>query len=149
MNKLAVIALLLLTGAASAGAERVSVDDAWIRATVPGQKVAGAYMAIRTDFDGQLVAVASPRAARTEIHEMRMDGQIMRMRPVSAVPLTADKTTELKPGGLHIMLVNLAQPIRAGEKIPLELVIERDGKRARVPVMAEARSAVPVSRHDH
>ena len=127
--------------AQSAWSATISVTDAWARATMPGQPVSGAYMNIQADADARLVGVSSPRVPDVEVHEMKMDGDVMRMREVKAIDLPKGKTVSLRPGGYHIMLMNLKKPIAAGEIIPLALVIESDGKRQTVEVKAEARVA--------
>jgi len=131
---------IAVLAAPSAWAAKVSVADAWARATVPGQKVSAAYMKILSDADAKLVAASSPAVPRVEVHEMRMDGQVMRMREVKAIDLPAGKTVNLEPGGYHIMLMNLGRPIAVGEMIPLTLTIESGGKRQTVEVRAEARA---------
>ena len=123
----------------SAGAQ-VTVADAWVRATVPGQPVAAAYLKIRSARAAKLVAVRTPVTARAEIHEMRMDGGIMRMRPVTRLELPAGKMVELKPGGYHLMLMNIAKPLRPGEVVPIALVIEGPkNRRQEVKIEAEVR----------
>ncbi|MBW8370064.1 MAG: copper chaperone PCu(A)C [Thiobacillus sp.] len=124
----------------AAGAAEISVSDAWARATMPGQKVSGAYMQIRSDVDARLVGASSPAVPRVEVHEMKMDGDVMRMREVQSIELPKGKTVSLEPGGFHIMLMNLPKPIAAGDVIPLTLVVESGGKRQNVEVKAEARS---------
>jgi copper(I)-binding protein len=133
-------ALFACTAALPAWAANISVTDAWARATMPGQKVSGAYMQLRADADARLVGASSPVVPRVEVHEMKMDGDVMRMREVKAVELPKGKTVSLEPGGFHIMLMNLPQPISAGEMIPLTLVVESGGKRQTVEVQAEARA---------
>src|SRR4030067_8662 len=98
-------------------AANISVTDAWARATVPGQKVSGAYMRIQSDADARLVSASSPAVPRVEVHEMKMDGDVMRMREVKAIELPKGKTVSLEPGGYHIMLMNLTKPIAAGEQV--------------------------------
>ena len=138
----ALVAAALLASAATlpAWAANLSVTDAWARATMPGQKVSGAYMQIRSDADARLISASSPAVPRVEIHEMKMDGDVMRMREVEAIELPKGKTVSLEPGGFHIMLMNLPQPIAAGEVIPLVLTVESGGKRQTVEVKAEARA---------
>ncbi|MBW8329529.1 MAG: copper chaperone PCu(A)C [Thiobacillus sp.] len=126
--------------AQSAWAANVSVTDAWARATMPGQKVSGAYMQLQSDVDARLIGASSPAVPRVEVHEMKMDGDVMRMREVQSVDLPKGKTVSLEPGGFHIMLMNLSKPIAAGDVIPLTLVVESGGKRQNVEVKAEARS---------
>jgi copper(I)-binding protein len=120
-----------------------------VRTTVPGQNVAGAYMELHADADARLLRASSPRVPRVELHEMRMDGTVMRMRPITAVALKGGEKVDLKPGGLHLMLVGLAQPIREGEKIPLTLVVERGGQQENVSVTAVARAGGHAAHHRH
>lgn len=125
---------------ASSVRAQVTVEDAWVRATVPGQPVAAAYFKIRSAQTAELVAVSTPVTVRAEIHETRMEGGIMRMRLVARLELPAGKTVELKPGGYHLMLMNIAKPLRPGEVVPITLVIEgsRNG-RQEVQIEAEVR----------
>ncbi|MDT3705967.1 MAG: copper chaperone PCu(A)C [Thiobacillus sp.] len=138
----ALVAAAFLASAASlpAWAANVSVTDAWARATMPGQKVSGAYMQIQSDADARLLGASSPAVPRVEVHEMKMDGDVMRMREVKAIDLPKGKTVSLQPGGYHIMLMNLEKPIAAGDMIPLTLTIESGGKQQTVEVKAEARA---------
>ncbi|HMM46779.1 MAG TPA: copper chaperone PCu(A)C [Thiobacillaceae bacterium] len=140
MKKLVAAVLLASTASLPAWAANVSVSDAWARATMPGQKVSAAYMQILADADARLVSASSSAVPRVEVHEMTMDGDVMRMREVKAIELPKGKTVSLQPGGLHIMLMNLQKPIAAGEVIPLTLVIESGGKQQTVEVKAEARA---------
>jgi len=150
LNALIVTTLAALA-APSVWAVNVSVTDVWARATVPGQPVSGAYMKIQADADARLISASSPLIPQVEVHEMKMDGDVMRMREVQALDLPKGKTVSLQPGGYHLMLMNLKQPIVAGEMVPLTLVIESGGKRQNVDVKAEARaagsSAMPHAHH--
>lgn len=147
-------AALALASAACAHAQ-VTVSDAWVRATVPQQKATGAFMRLRAASDARLVSASSPLAPVVEVHEMRMQDNVMKMRQVAALDLAAGKTVELKPGGYHIMLMDLKQQVKAGEKVPLTLVFEdKTGKRETQVVQAEVRalnaSAQPAaSGHKH
>ena len=144
-------AAALLIGAASlpAGAANISVSDAWARATMPGQKVSAAYMQIQSDADARLIGASSPVVPRVEVHEMKMDGDVMRMREVKAIDLPKGKTVMLQPGGLHVMLMNLPKPIAAGDIIPLVLVVESGGKQQTVEVKAEARAPMGAGAMQH
>jgi hypothetical protein len=135
-----IIAAALVLAAQPAMAANISVDDAWARATMPGQKVSAAYMQIRSDAPARVLSASSPAVPRVEVHEMKMDDGVMRMREIKAIELPAGKTVSLEPGGLHIMLMNLPKPIAAGDVIPLTLVIESRGKQQTVEVKAEARA---------
>lgn len=121
-------------------AANVSVTGAWARVTMPGQAVGGAYMQIQSDADARLVGVFSPVAPRVEMHEMKMDGDVMRMRELKSVELPKGRTISLEPGGFHLMLMNLKKPIAAGDVIPLTLLVESAGKRQHIQVKAEARA---------
>jgi len=124
----------------SAGAANVIVSNAWARATMPGQPVSAAYMQIKSDADAKLIGVSSPAVPRVEVHEMKMEGDVMIMREVKAIDLPKGKTVALEPGGFHIMLMNLKQPIVAGEVIPLTLEVASGGKKQTGKVKAEARA---------
>jgi hypothetical protein len=133
--------ILFFIAAFSAHAE-VTVQGPWVRATVAQQKVTGAFMAITSTVDAHVVGITSPVADRAEIHEMKMDNDIMTMRAVPSLPLGAGKTVSLAPGGYHIMLFGLHQQVKAGDSVPLTLLIE-DGQKQRttVEVKAIAKSA--------
>jgi copper(I)-binding protein len=148
LNALLVTAIATLA-VQSAWAANISVTGAWARATMPGQPVSGAYMTIQADADARLVGASSPAVPRVEVHEMKMDGDVMRMREVKAIDLPKGKTVSLEPGGYHIMLMNLKKPIAAGEIIPLTLVIESGGKQQHVEVKAEARASTGGMQHQH
>lgn len=144
-----VIAVAAGLAAQAAWAANVSVTDAWARATMPGQQVSGAYMQIQADADARLVSVSSPAVPRVEVHEMKMDGGVMRMREVKSIDLPKGKTVSLEPGGFHIMLMNLKKPIAAGDVIPLTLVVESGGKQQTVEVKAEARAMGAMQQPSH
>ncbi len=133
--------LLFFILACAAHAE-VTVQDAWIRITVPQQKVTGAFMKITSTADAHLVGIKSPIAERAEIHEMKMDNDVMTMRAIPSLPLGAGKSVSLAPGGYHIMLFGLHQQVKAGDSVPLTLLIE-DGQKQRttIEVKAIAKSA--------
>ncbi len=119
----------------------VTVTEAWVRGTVPAQKATGAFMKLRSSDDAKLVAAASPAAKIVEVHEMAMKGNVMEMRAVESLALPAGKTVELKPGGYHVMLIDLVKPLGAGDTVPVTLtVVGKDGKPAKVEVKAEVRA---------
>ncbi len=123
-----------------------------MRPTVAGQSVAGAYLDITAKKPARLVAALSPVSPDVQIHWMQMDGEVMRMREVTSIALPKNTPVSLKPGGYHLMLMQLKKPILAGETIPLILVIETHGKRENVKVKALAQ-ATPADgnapAHDH
>ena len=129
MKHLIITSLLALTTAAWAQTA-VKVEGAWVRGTVASQKATGAFMSLTPSANARLVAVQSPVAGVVEIHEMVMEKDIMRMRPISGLDLAAGRTFELKPGGYHVMLMDLKQPLKGGDQVPITLVFE-DGTRKR------------------
>lgn len=119
---------------------QVKVDDPWVRATVAPQKATGAFMQLTSPKAAKVVAASSPVAEMVEIHEMKMDNGVMKMRAVEALALPAGQTVALKPGSYHVMLMGLKAPIKAGETVSLTLTLEgEDKQRTTVEVKAEAR----------
>lgn len=112
---------------AAAAHAQVDVKDAWVRAAVPGQSGTGAFMNITAKDGAKLVGASSPVAGVAEVHEMKMEGDVMRMRAVPALDLPAGKTVALKPGGYHVMLMELKQALPQGGTVPLTLIL-RDAK---------------------
>ena len=151
------IALALGTSASLPVFAQVTVKDAWIRATVPGQSGTGGFMALRsTQGPLALVGFSTPVAGTAELHEMAMQGEVMRMRPVSGLDLPAGQVVELKPGGHHLMLMDLKKPLVAGTSVPLVLKLKTpEGRtvdqRVNVPVRTAAPQALatPAEAHDH
>jgi periplasmic copper chaperone A len=127
---------------ASAGVlAQITVTEPWVRGTVGGMKATGAFMQIASKADTRLVSAASPAAKVVEIHEMAMVDNVMRMRAIAALPVPAGKPVELRPGGYHVMLIDLVKPLEAGATVPIALTFEgKDGKRETVEVKAEVRA---------
>lgn len=138
---LARLAISLFTVALAAGAAaEVRVDEPWVRATVDGQKASGAFMTLTSTRDARLVAVRTPAAGVAEIHEMALENNVMRMRPIDALALPAGKPVVLRPGGYHLMLLELGGTLKVGEKVGLTLTVEQaDGTREQVEVQAPVR----------
>jgi copper(I)-binding protein len=106
------------------GVAPVDVRDAWIRASVPGQSGTGAFMKLTAPSGARLVGASTPAAGVAGVHEMKMEGDTMRMRGVASLELPPRQTVELKPGGYHIMLMDLKQPLATGTTVPLTLDFE-------------------------
>jgi len=135
-SRLSLMGLLLALLAAPALAQ-VTVTDAWVRGTVPGQKGTGAYMQLTSAADMTLIGVASPAAKVAEIHEMAQDGNMMRMRAVDQLALPAGKAVALKPGGYHVMLMDLAHPLKEGDVVPVTLTFaDKAGKKVTQEIKA-------------
>jgi periplasmic copper chaperone A len=137
----ALLAAIWLGSPLWAAPPAVEVTHAWVRATVPGQPVAGAYLTIQSARAAKLVAVSSPVAASAEMHSMSGAGGVMRMRKLEALALPAGKPVELKSGGDHIMLLEIKHQLRPGDKVPITLTIEQGGSRKAVAIEAEVREA--------
>ena len=142
MRKL--LACFLLGACAAAWAQPgvpVQVDGAWARTIVPGQQSSGAYMTLTGSEPLTLLGAETPAAGIVEIHQMKMEGDIMKMRAADTLPLAAGQPLQLAPGGYHFMLMDLKDPFKAGTQIPFTLRF-RDGKgklrtvAVRVPVQA-------------
>ncbi|MDT9001399.1 copper chaperone PCu(A)C [Paucibacter sp. APW11] len=118
---LALFSALLFSGMVQA---QVQASQAWARATVAQQKATGVFLTLTAAKDARLVELSSPVAGIAEVHEMVMDGSTMKMRALPVLALQAGKPVELKPGGLHLMLMDLKRPIAAGDLVPLSLVFE-------------------------
>ena len=115
------LAFTLATGLASAQTPTIKVEGAWARATVPGQKGTGAFMNITAKEGTRLVGVSSPVAGVAEVHEMKMENDIMKMRAVPGLDLPAGQTVSLKPGGYHLMLMDLKAPLMKDSTVPVTL----------------------------
>jgi hypothetical protein len=117
---------------------QTTVADPWVRGTVAQQKATGLFATITSTTGGKLVAASSPVAGVVEIHEMTMDGTTMKMRALpNGLALPAGQAVELKPGGFHVMLMDLKQPLKAGDTVAVTLTIENaGGKKETVEVKA-------------
>jgi copper(I)-binding protein len=143
----AAAATLLL---ASAHAE-TTVADAWVRGTVPQQQATGLFATVTSSTGGRLVAVRTPVAGVAEIHEMKMDGNTMKMRALAdGLALPAGQPVKLAPGGYHVMLMGLKQALKAGDVVPVTLVVEdKDGRREEVELQAPVRALGAMPAHGH
>lgn len=138
--KNAFLALTTLLLASPALADTVTVDDAWVRATAPGQKVAGAFMNLTADTEMTLISGTSPAAEKVELHTMSMDNGVMVMRPLKEIALPKGRTVSLKPGGMHVMLIGLKSQIVAGARTPVTLTVRGPGgKEQKLSVDLEVR----------
>jgi copper(I)-binding protein len=122
-----IILAMLMAAAVPAALAQVEVREAWIRATVPSARSSGLFMQIKSGQDAQLVGVRSSAAGAAEIHQMKMDGQMMRMHPVPAIELPAGQAVNLAAGGYHVMLMDLKRQLKEGETVPVTLVIRKKG----------------------
>jgi copper(I)-binding protein len=140
---LAAAGLLLTCGVpayATPAAPLVTVSNAWALATVPAQTASGAYMELNSKEGARLVKVESPVAGSIEMHEMKMDGNVMKMRELKNIDIPPGKTIRLDSSGYHLMLLDLKHQLKPGTVAPLTLTVEsRDGRRSKIEVNAEVR----------
>jgi len=115
-------------GAAAQSAD-IQIKDAWARATPGAAQTAAAYVTILSAVGDRLTAVSTPVAQKADLHNMTMDGSVMKMRQVDAIDLPAGQTVTLKPGGYHIMLTGLAKPLKDGDTFPLTLTFDKASAR--------------------
>jgi periplasmic copper chaperone A len=142
-------AVALALAAAPAHAQ-VKIGNAWVRGAVPGQLATGAFLDITSTRDAALIKAESPVAATVEVHAMEMQNNMMTMREAPKVDLPAGKQVRLAPGGFHIMLMDLKQPLKNGETVPLKLTIEYSDKtRETVEVQAQVRRLGSSQEYQH
>ncbi|SDT21762.1 copper chaperone PCu(A)C [Pseudomonas granadensis] len=141
---------LSLLGLAFQASAQTTVDDAWVRATVPNQSASGAFMTLTADSDSKLLSVASPVAKEVQIHEMTMKNDIMSMGPVKSVDLPAGKAVAFDPNGYHVMLMGLTGQLKEGESVTLTLTVENaKGEKETLEVKAPVRALTNMPGHDH
>ena len=145
-----IIVLTALIGSA-AFAQNVVVADGWVRATVQGQKATGAFMKITAKDTAKFIAGSSPVAGLVEIHEMKMDKDVMKMAAMpNGLDLPAGKTVELKPGSYHVMLMDLKSPLAADSTVPVTLTFQDSkGNKTSQELKLPVKPMMPTSEHKH
>jgi copper(I)-binding protein len=127
----------------------VKVESAWARATVQGQKATGAFMKLTAPQATRLVSVSTPVAGVAEIHEMKMDGGVMKMRAVPVLDLPANQPVELKPGSYHLMLMDLKAPLMKDSSVALTLVFkDAKGVESKQQISVPVNTGMPAE-HSH
>ena len=159
MKKFAAIAALLVCVGGHVHAQNVEknveknieVKDAWVRTTVPGQRSTGAFMTITAKENAKLVSISTPVAGVAEVHEMKLDGDVMRMRAVpGGVDLPAGKAVALVPGGYHVMLMDLKAALPKDSTIPMTLVFkDAEGVESRLELKLPVATTVPAGMAEH
>lgn len=141
-----IFALAMLLAWSGVSSAQVQVQDAWVRAAVQGQSATGAFMSLTSKEGARLIGVSSPVAGVVEIHEMKMDGDVMKMRAVAGLDLPPGRSVVLKPGGYHVMMMDLKRALKVGERVPLELRLEtRDKRLVTQPIEIEVAARAPGS----
>ena len=111
--------------ASHVAAQTITVSNAWVRATVQGQKATGAFMTVTSKENAKLLSASTPVAGIVEIHEMKMEKDVMKMAALpNGLDLPAGKAVDLKPGGYHIMLMDLKLPLNKDVGVPLTLTFQ-------------------------
>ena len=146
--RLLILALLL---AATTARAQVEVDNAWARATAPGAPVAGGYMTIRNKgaAPDRLVGASSSAAAKVELHVHIKEGEVVKMRQVPAYDIPGNGSFELKPGGAHLMFMQITRPFKEGEKVPVKLRFEKAGEVSVDFAVGRLGSVAPPPAHKH
>ena len=153
-NKISVALALAALWTGQALAQNVQVKDPWARATVQGQKASGAFMTLTAKADTTLLGASSSVAGVAEVHEMKMDGDVMKMRAVPALDLPAGKTVQLKPGSYHLMLMDLKRPLLKDSTVPVTLRFKNaDGVDSQLELLVPVATTAPGPKtdmpHDH
>jgi copper(I)-binding protein len=143
-----------ITVNAAATVNTVSIKDAWVRPTNPGQEVGAAYMSFLSAQDTTLVSVESDVTKSVEIHSMSMQNGIMKMRMMNTMPLAAGKPYKLAPGGYHLMLFDLKKPLSVGGQVNFIFTFKDKNKvefkqSIKVPVQSSAEAASTTDLHNH
>lgn len=154
MNALFRIGLLATALLSTSAWAQVKIDQAWARATVQGQKATGAFMTLTASQPLQLVAVSSPVAGVAEIHEMKMEGNVMKMRALPVLHLPAGQAVALKPGGHHLMLMDLKAPLAPNSSVSLTLTFKdaqgvQSQQQLSLPVSTGMPAGMPAGHHKH
>ncbi|WP_431283852.1 copper chaperone PCu(A)C [Humitalea sp. 24SJ18S-53] len=127
----------------------IAIGHPWSRAAVAGGTGAG-FMTLRSTGAGdRLLSASSPAARTVELHTAIRDGEVMRMRPVTDIPVAAGQSVTLAPGGFHIMLIGLTQPMAAGSRVPLTLRFERGGEVTVELAVERAGAPAAAGAHQH
>jgi periplasmic copper chaperone A len=127
----ALLAVAMATTSTAEQSEKLAplpkVTEVWVKTTVPGSTVSAAYMHIKSATPMKLMKVESPAAGIVEIHDMKMNDGVMQMNALDAIDISANTPVELKPGGMHVMLMKVKKPISKGDKVPLVLIFKSAG----------------------
>jgi copper(I)-binding protein len=148
-SKQLITAALTTVCAVSALAQNVTITNAWARATVQGQKATGAFMTLTAKDNAKLVGVSSPVAGVAEIHEMKVEKDVMKMAALpNGLDLPAGKAVELKPGSYHVMLMDLKAPLTKDSTVPVTLTFQdAKGVKSNVEMKVQVGMQAPLMQH--
>lgn len=154
MKKVSLLAISLMfsAGVLAGAADNVTVQDPYVRLAPPNAPATGAFMVIKNNGDKDVKVVKADNTATkvTELHTHLNEGGVMKMRPVPAIEVKAKGEAVLKPGGLHIMLIDLKAPMKEGDMVPITLTFD-DGssKRVDAKVVRPMAAPMPMGEHKH
>jgi copper(I)-binding protein len=153
MKKLSLLAagLLFSAGVLAGAADNISVQDPYVRLAPPNAPATAAFMVIKNggDKDVKVVKADNPVSRVTELHTHTNDGGVMKMRPVPAIEVKAKGEAVLKPGGLHVMMIDLKAPMKEGDSVQITLTFD-DGSSKQVDAKVVKPSAAPMQMdHKH
>jgi copper(I)-binding protein len=152
MKRVLLVPLLFLSFLSANALAQVKIEKPWLRATPPGAAVGGGYMTIRNAgaAPDKLVGASSPAAGRVELHVTSEQNGVMKMQPVAGYDVPAKGSFELKPGGAHLMFMELKAPFKEGDRVPVTLKFEKAGEvKVEFPVGGLGSGAAPMPTHDH
>lgn len=143
-----ILSILLATHAA---ASEITIGEPWARATAPGQENGAVYLTITSQAGASIVAVSSDIAARASLHSMIHENGVMKMRELEALKLPAKQEVKLNPGGNHIMLDGLKQPLKEGDGVALVLTIQfADQSKEKIRLTAKVKPLTSIqNNHEH
>ncbi len=144
-----VAGVIFVAAPAVAQTGALEVNHAWARATPGKSSIGAAYLTIQSPTPDRLVAASTPVAKEAQLHTMTMTGMVMKMRPISDVDIPADKPVTLAPGGMHIMLMGLKQPLKAGQSFRLTLTFAKAGTRTVDVAVEPVGASGPASAAQH
>ena len=145
--------LIFSAGVLAGAADNVSVQDAYVRLAPPNAPATGAFMVIRNngDKDVKVLKADNPVSRVTELHTHLNEGGVMKMRPVPGIDIKAKGEAVLKPGGLHVMMIDLKAPMKEGDIVPITLSFD-DGSTKQVDarvIRPTAAATPPMMEHNH
>jgi copper(I)-binding protein len=140
---------LVISSTAASAADSVSIENAWVRPTTPGQDVGAAYMSFNSKQDVTLISVSSDATKSVEIHSMSMQNGVMNMRMLEKLAIKAGKPYKLEPGGFHLMLFDLKKPLAAGQYVNFELTFSAGNTEFKQSIRAPIKMPDDVEGQDH
>jgi copper(I)-binding protein len=140
---------LVISSTAASAADSVSIENAWVRPTTPGQDVGAAYMSFNSKQDVTLIRVSSDSTKSVEIHSMSMQNGVMKMRMLEKLAIKAGKPYKLEPGGFHLMLFDLKKPLAAGQYVNFELTFSAGNTEFKQSIRAPIKMPDDVEGQDH